>query len=89
MTGSTDTRISVNVRLNSQMADILGTNRIIVTVDQSSTVSDVKEEIKKNHPGIEIQLEGSLPVISGTMVNTDKVVEKGQEIAFLSPAAGG
>ncbi len=89
MTSSTDTRISVNIRLNSQMADILGTNRLTVTVDESSTVTDVKEEIKKNHPSVEIHLDGTLPVISGRMVNLDKVVEKGQEIAFLSPAAGG
>ena len=89
MTSSTDTKISVNVRLNSQMADILGTNRLTVTVDESSTVTDVKEEIKKNHPSIGIHLDGTLPVISGTMVNPDQIVEKGQEIAFLSPAAGG
>lgn len=89
MTSSTDTKISVNVRLNSQMADILGTNRLTVTVDELSTVSDVKEEIKKNHPSIKTHLDSTLPVISGTMVNTDQVVAKGQEIAFLSPAAGG
>ena len=89
MTSSANTRISVNIRLNAQMTDILGTNRLTVNVDESSTVSDVKKEIKKNHPSIEIHLDGTLPVISGTMVNPDQVVEKGQEIAFLSPAAGG
>ena len=81
--------ITVNVRLDSQMADTLGTNRVSVTVDESSTVSDVKEEIKKKHPDIEDQLDGTLPVISGKMVNLDQKVSQGENIAFLSPAAGG
>ena len=81
--------ITVNVRLDSQMADTLGTNRVSVTVGESSTVSDVKEEIKKKHPDIEDQLDGTLPVISGKMVNLDQKVSQGENIAFLSPAAGG
>lgn len=60
-----------------------------VTVDESSTVSDVKEEIKKKHPDIEDQLDSTLPVISGKMVNSDQQISQGENIAFLSPAAGG
>ena len=60
-----------------------------VTVDESSTVSDVKEEIKKKHPDIEDQLDGTLPVISGKMVNSNQQISQGENIAFLSPAAGG
>ena len=48
-----------------------------------------KEEIKKKHPDIEDQLDGTLPVISGKMVNLDQKVSQGENIAFLSPAAGG
>jgi len=81
--------ITVNVRLDSQMAETLGTNRVSVTVDESSTVFDVKEEIKKNHPNIEDRLNGTLPVISGKMVNLDQKISQGENIAFLSPAAGG
>ncbi len=81
--------ITVNVRLDSQMAETLGTNRVIVTVGESSTVSDVKEEIKKNHPDIEDRLNGTLPVISGKMVNLDQKISQGENIAFLSPASGG
>ena len=81
--------ITVNVRLDSQMADTLGTNRVSVTVGESSTVFDVKEEIKKNHPNIEDRLNGTLPVISGKMVNLDQKVSQGENIAFLSPGAGG
>ena len=51
MDNSSNNRITVNVRLSSQIADTLGTNRVRVTVDESSTVSDVKEEIKKKTPG--------------------------------------
>ena len=71
------------------MAETLGTNRVSVTVGESSTVFDVKEEIKKNHPNIEDRLNGTLPVISGKMVNLDQKISKGENIAFLSPAAGG
>ncbi|MCS5659745.1 MAG: MoaD/ThiS family protein [Dehalococcoidia bacterium] len=71
------------------MAETLGTNRVIVTVGESSTVSDVKEEIKKNHPDIEDRLNGTLPVISGKMVNLDQKISQGENIAFLSPASGG
>ncbi len=71
------------------MADTLGTNRVSVTVGESSTVFDVKEEIKKNHPNIEDRLNGTLPVISGKMVNLDQKVSQGENIAFLSPGAGG
>ena len=81
--------ITVNVRLDSQMADTLGTNRVSVTVGESSTVFDVKEEIKKNHPNIEDRLNGTLPVVSGKMVNLDQKVSQGENIAFLSPGAGG
>lgn len=89
MDNSSNNRITVNVRLSSQIADTLGTNRVSVTVDESSTVSDVKEEIKKKHPDIEDQLDSTLPVISGKMVNSDQQISQGENIAFLSPAAGG
>ena len=71
------------------MAETLGTNRVSVTVGESSTVFDVKEEIKKNHPNIEDRLNGTLPVISGKMVNLDQKISQGENIAFLSPASGG
>ena len=89
MDNSSNNRITVNVRLSSQIADTLGTNRVSVMVDESSTVSDVKEEIKKKHPDIEDQLDSTLPVISGKMVNSDQQISQGENIAFLSPAAGG
>tara|TARA_B100000315_G_scaffold84560_1_gene77489 strand:- start:134 stop:403 length:270 start_codon:yes stop_codon:yes gene_type:complete len=89
MDNSSNKMITVNVRLDSQMADTLGTNRVSVTVGESSTVFDVKEEIKKNHPNIEDRLNGTLPVISGKMVNLDQKVSQGENIAFLSPGAGG
>ncbi len=89
MDNSSNNRITVNVRLSPQIADTLGTNRVSVIVDESSTVSDVKEEIKKKHPDIEDQLDGTLPVISGKMVNSDQQISQGENIAFLSPAAGG
>ncbi|HHZ80400.1 MAG TPA: hypothetical protein EYN59_04710 [Candidatus Marinimicrobia bacterium] len=89
MDNSSNNKITVNVRLSSQIADTLGTNRVSVTVDESSTVSDVKEEINKKHPDIEDQLDSTLPVISGKMVNSDQQISQGENIAFLSPAAGG
>ena len=89
MDNSSNKMITINVRLDSQMAETLGTNRVSVTVGESSTVSDVKEEIKKKHPDIEDQLDGTLPVISGKMVNSDQQISQGENIAFLSPAAGG
>ena len=89
MDNSSNNKITVNVRLSSQIADTLGTNRVSVTVDESSTVSDVKEEIKKKHPDIEDQLDSTLPVISGKMVNSDQQISQGENIAFLSTAAGG
>ena len=89
MDKSSNKMITVNVRLNSQMAETLGSNRVSVTVGESSTVFDVKEEIKKNHPNIEDRLNGTLPVISGKMVNLDQKVSQGENIAFLNPAAGG
>ena len=89
MDNSSNNRITINVRLSSQIADTLGTNRVSVTVDEASTVSDVKEEIKKKHPDTEDQLDGTLPVISGKMVNSDQQISQGENIAFLIPAAGG
>ena len=71
------------------MAETLGTNRVSVLVNESSTIFDVKEEIKKNHPDLEDRLDGTLPVVSGKMVNLDQKVSQGENIAFLSPAAGG
>ena len=89
MDNSSNKMITVNVRLDSQMAETLGTNRVSVTVGESSTVFDVKEEIKKNHPDIEDRLNGTLSVISGKMVNLDQKISQSENIAFLSPAAGG
>ena len=89
MKNSSNKMITVNVRLDSQMANTLGTNRVSVTVGESSTIFDVKEEIKKNYPDLEDRLDGTLPVVSGKMVNLDQKVSQGENIAFLSPAAGG
>ena len=89
MDNSSNKMITVNVRLDSQMANTLGTNRVSVTVGESSTIFDVKEKIKKNHPDLEDRLDGTLPVVSGKMVNLDQKVSQGENIAFLSPSAGG
>ena len=89
MDNSSNKMITVNVRLDSQMANTLGTNRVSVTVGESSTIFDVKEKIKKNHPDLEDRFDGTLPVVSGKMVNLDQKVSQGENIAFLSPAAGG
>ena len=66
MDNSSNNRITVNVRLSSQIADTLGTNRVSVIVDESSTVTDVKEEIKT------ITLE-----ISGFALSYFKSIRKG------------
>lgn len=89
MESSSNNRIRVNVRLSSQIARRVGKNRLAVSVDKTATISDVKEEIKRNHPDIEPLLTGTLAVVSGEMVNTNQQVIQGQEIAFLTPAAGG
>ena len=85
MDNSSNKMITVNVRLDSQMANTLGTNRVSVTVGESSTIFDVKEEIKKNYPDLEDRLDGTLPVVSGKMVNLDQKVSQGC-LLYTSPS---
>lgn len=79
----------VNVRLSADMANILGTPRLAVPLQQGATVADLITALREEHPALQQNLNHVVPIISGQHVSSTQQLSAGQEVALLRPIAGG
>ncbi len=81
--------MTVQVRLSGELAQIVGLARLKVTLSNGSTVADLREQLRAEHPAAAPQLALAVPVIAGQHVGWTAPLSSGQEVAFLLPIAGG
>ena len=81
--------MTVQVRLSAGLAQKVGLARLTVTLSNGSTVADLREQLRAQHPAAAPQLALAVPVIAGQHVDWEVPLSSDQEVAFLLPIAGG
>ncbi|GIK75152.1 MAG: hypothetical protein BroJett021_41400 [Chloroflexota bacterium] len=81
--------MQVSVRLNAVLAQLTGAPRLQVTVRDDATVADVLQALAATYPGLGARLERAVPVVGGNHARLTDQVAADQEVAFLTPVAGG
>jgi molybdopterin converting factor small subunit len=79
----------IDVRLGSGLSRLAGGARLAVDVADGATVGDVLVRIAQERPAIAAGLPSALTVVHGTQVGGERVLAEGDEVAVLTPVAGG
>jgi len=81
--------LRIDVRLGSGLSRLAGSPRLAVDVDDGSTVEDVLGRVASERPALAPGLPSALTVVGGTQVGGERVLAEGEELAVLTPVAGG
>jgi molybdopterin converting factor small subunit len=79
----------IDVRLGSGLAHVAGGPRLGIDVEDGATVGDVLRRVAEDRPALAGGLSGALTVVRGGQVGGDRVLREGDEVAVLTPVAGG
>ena len=79
----------IDVRLSSGLSRVAGGPRLSVHVDDGATVGDVLARLAEERPALVEGLPSALTVVHGTQVGGERVLADGDEVAVLTPVAGG
>jgi molybdopterin converting factor small subunit len=81
--------VQVRVRLVAGLSKLAGRPRLELRLDDGATVEDLLRRLGEAHPALAPGLPSALPVVAGTHVPRDRALQDGEEVALLSPVAGG
>jgi molybdopterin converting factor small subunit len=79
----------IDVRLGSGLSRLAGGPRLAVDVTDGATVGDVLGRVAEERPALAAGLPAALTVVHGTQVGGERVLADGDELAVLTPVAGG
>jgi molybdopterin converting factor small subunit len=79
----------IAVRLGTGLSRVAGGPRLAVDVAEGATVGDVLARVAAERPAVAAGLPSALTVVRGTQVDGDRVLAEGDEVAVLTPVAGG
>ena len=81
--------MQIQTRLSGELAQLVGTPRLFVTLPPAATVADLVAQLQQEYPTAIDYLETAVPIISGRHVSPTELLTAGQEVALLLPIAGG
>ena len=81
--------MQVRVRLVAGLSKLAGRPRLELRLDDGATVEDLLRRLGEAHPALAPGLPSALPVVAGSHVARDLALHDGDEVALLSPVAGG
>ena len=81
--------IAVRTLLFARLREQAGTDSATVEVRSDSTVSDVYDELRKSHPGLEANRESVRAAVNQEFAEWSARVSDGDEVAFIPPVSGG
>jgi molybdopterin converting factor small subunit len=79
----------IDVRLGSGLSRLAGSPVLAVDVADGATVGDVLARLAQDRPAVAPGLASALTVVGGTQVGGERVLAEGDELAVLTPVAGG
>jgi molybdopterin converting factor small subunit len=81
--------LRIDVRLGSGLSRLAGGPRLAVDVADGATVDEVLVRVVEARPALAAGLPSALTVVHGTQVGRERVLAEGDELAVLTPVAGG
>jgi molybdopterin converting factor small subunit len=79
----------VRIRLGSNLARLAPAPMLRVEVPDGATVAELYDRIASYSPELGPALASALPVVAGAHVERTRTLSPGEEIALLTPVAGG
>lgn len=79
----------LSIRINGLLAQEIGTTRLHVDVNPSTTIEALIQELKAKYPQSAETLQVAIPFVGGRHLDKTTTLKQGQQIALLMPAAGG
>ena len=81
----------ITVLFFAQLREQLKTDKVDLDIHASCSVSDIQTSIIASHPEWSDFIKGRtlFTAVNQTMVETDHVVNTGDEVAFFPPVTGG
>ena len=81
--------MEVRIRLGSGIARFAPAPVLSLELPDGATVDDLYDRLARSHPDLRPVLRSALPVVGGSHVERGQTLAHGDEVALLSPAAGG
>ncbi|MEE2825184.1 MAG: molybdopterin converting factor subunit 1 [Planctomycetota bacterium] len=79
----------VNVSFFAAVKDIMGTEKLELSMDDESTVGDLKQTLVEQNPALLELVEKSVFSVDQEYVNDEKQLYHGAEVGFIPPVSGG
>jgi molybdopterin converting factor small subunit len=79
----------VRIRLSSSLARLAPSAVLRLDLPRGATVDDLYERLATDSPELAPALQSALPVLRGRHVGRDRALAPDDEVALLTPVAGG
>jgi len=81
--------VQVRVRLGTGLARIADVPALTVEPPEGATVAALYGTVAAEHPAFAAPLRSALPVVAGAHADAGRPLLHGDEVALLTPVAGG
>jgi MoaE-MoaD fusion protein len=81
--------VEVRIRLGSGIARFAPAPLLSLELPDGATVDDLYDRLATSHPELGPALRSALPIVHGAHVERERSLAHGDEVALLSPVAGG
>ena len=81
--------MEVRIRLGSNLARFAPAPLFRLELPDNATVADLYDRLASTAPELAPALGSALPVVAGAHVSRARTLSPGEEIALLTPVAGG
>ena len=81
--------MEVRIRLGSAIARLAPAPSMSLELPDGATVDDLYARLADGHPELAPALRSALPLLGGAHVQRDRALAPGDEVALLTPVAGG
>ena len=79
----------IRVRLGAGLSRFADAPLLSIDLAEGASVEDLLAALGAQQPSLEPALPSALPVLAGTHVEREHMLEPGDEVALLIPVAGG
>jgi molybdopterin synthase catalytic subunit len=85
----TDNLMKINVLFFGACKDAVGSNEIVLSIKESSTISNVLDELKEKYPSLEKFSSRLLFAVNENYSTKDQILKSKDKLAIFPPVSGG
>jgi MoaE-MoaD fusion protein len=81
--------MQIKILLFATLKDLIGTNRVELSIPDASTVAQVRSALADRYPQVEAHLKAAIAAVNEEFADNSIVIQDGDEVAFFPPVSGG